>query len=214
MDTFEVITTRRSVRKFLDTPVEQEKLDKIFEIAQRSPSWANSQPWQSFVASGETLKRIKAAYAENYANKVHTNLETPRPQEWNELAKQRMKDLRPTMVRDCGEAVEEFVELNQTMFGAPTVIFLCKDKILKEWAMYDIGAYSQSIMLAAKELGLGAIQAIQVVNYPDVLRKEMSIPETFDVMIGIAIGYADYDHKINNFVSDRDPIEDCVRFFD
>ena len=53
MSLVEAVTTRRSVRGFLDKEVPQEVLDRIFEIAQQAPSNCNVQPWKAYVASGE-----------------------------------------------------------------------------------------------------------------------------------------------------------------
>ena len=215
MNTIDAIKTRRSIRAYLDKPVEKEKLDAILAAADRSPSWGNSQPWEVFVASGETLDRIKAGFKEKHESKAEVNLDTPRPKEWTEAAKARTRQLRPGIIRDCGEeAANEFAALNQAMFHAPTVIFICIDKIMTEWAMYDVGAYSQSLMLVAEELGLGTIPAIQLLLFPDVLRKEMDIPENMKFTIGIAIGYTNKEHRINDFKSDRDPVSNCVRYFD
>lgn len=214
MNTIDTIKARHSIRAYLDTPIEKEKFDLIFEAAQRSPSWANTQPWEVFVASGDTLKRIKEGYKEKHESKAPIALETPRPAEWSDVAKERTKGLRPGMERDCGEAAEQFVALNQAMFNAPSVIFICIDKIMAEWAMYDVGGYAQNIMLAAEELGLSTIPAIQLMLFPDILRKEMDIPENLKFTVGIAIGYKDEGNDINKFNSDRDPIDKCVRFFD
>ena len=215
MDTLDAIKTRKCIRKFLDTPVEKEKIDAILETAVRTPSWANSQPWEVFIVSGAPLERIKEGYEEKYLNKAPHELETPRPAAWPENAKDRQKGLRPGIIRDCGEeAANQFVMLNQTMFSTPMIIFIGIDKMLGEWAMYDIGAYSQSLMVAANELGLGTIPAVQLMNFPDILRKEMEIPENIKLAIGIAIGYEDTSHDINKFVSERSPLNETVRFFD
>jgi nitroreductase len=88
------------------------------------------------------------------------------------------------------------------------------DKALSEWSLYDIGAYSQTFMLAALEQGLSAIQAITLTLYPDVLRREMKIPDNLKITIGIAVGYADKENKINSFVSAREPLNETVRFFE
>ena len=215
MNTIEAIKSRRSVRAFSDTPVEKEKIDAILEAAVWTPSWANSQPWEIFVASGETLDRIKAGFKEKHENKEKPFFETPAPAAWSEAAKDRQKQLRPGMVAACGEeAADDFAMLNRTAFNAPMVIYLCMDKILSEWSLYDIGAYSQSLMLAAKELGLGTIPAAQLMLFPDVLRKEMDIPENLKFTIGIAIGYEDTEHGINKFKATRSPLSETVRFFE
>ena len=214
MDVIEALAKRRSVRAFLPTPVEKEKLTAVFEATMRTPSWANSQPWEVFVATGAALGRIKMGYAECYANNVAAMPETPRPVAWTEAAIQRREQLHSDMRRDCGDAAAQFGKLNQTMFGAPAVIYLCMDKLLSHWSLYDIGAYSQSLMLAATEYGLGTIPTITLTLFPDILHRELQIPENLKVTIGIAIGYADIQNAINNFVSARTPANRNVRIFD
>jgi nitroreductase len=214
MTVSEALSKRRSMRAFLPIPVERDKMLTILRDAARSPSWANSQPWEVFVAEGETLARIKAGYAECYAKAVKASPEVPVPHEWTDAAKNRIKYLRPDMVRDCGAAADQFGALNQRMFNAPAVVFICKDKVLGSWAIYDIGAWSQSFMLSALENGLGAIQAITTVLYPEVLHREMKIPDNLDIVIGIAVGYADESNAINNFHSARDPVEATAHICD
>jgi nitroreductase len=214
MNVIEALKRRRSVRAFLPAPVEREKLIAVLEAAARTPSWANSQPWEIFVATGAALDRIKKGYAANYANKAAAAPETPPPIAWTEAAIKRREQLQPDMRRDCGEAVQQFGALNQTMFGAPAVIYLCMDKVLSQWSLYDIGAYAQSLMLAAAEYGLGTIPAMTLTLFPDILRRELRIPDNLKVTIGIAMGYIDKQHGINKFVSARTPVEQNVRVCD
>ena len=212
MTVSEAMEKRKSIRAFKADAVEKSVITEILEKAARTPSWANSQPWEVFVASGETLKRIRSGYLANYKNGVKISTELPRPAEWTEANKERTRGLRPAMIRDCGEEADRFGEVNQNIFYAPCVLFLCVDKLLAHWALYDIGAYSQSVMLLATEYGLGTIPAITSVQYPEVLRKELNIPDNLNIAIGIPIGYTDDSSKINNFHSDRSPISEVVRF--
>ena len=214
MNVIEALAKRRSVRAFLSTPIDPKKLTAIFEAALRTPSWANSQPWEMFVATGKTLERIKKGYAENYANNVPAAPETPRPTEWPDVSIQRREQLNSDMRRDCGDTVAQFGKLNQMMFGAPAVIYPCMDKLLSQWSLYDIGAYSQSLMLAATEYGLDTIPAMTLTLFPDILRRELQIPENLKVTIGIAIGYPDVQNAINNFVSARIPVNQNLHIFD
>jgi len=210
----EALEARHSTRAFLPTPVEKDKLEAVLKAAAHTPSWANSQPWEVFVATGDTLDRIRKGYSEKYEQKAKPSPETPRPLKWSKAAIGFRDQLRPGMARDCGDAAGLFHVLNQTMFSAPAVMYICMDKILSEWSLYDIGAYSQSIMLAAAELGLATIPAITLMLFPDVLRRELKIPENFKLTIGIAIGYEDKEHGINRFVSDRKSLDETVRYCD
>lgn len=49
MDIFEAIEMRRSIRKYLDTPVEHEKIVKVLDAARLAPSWKNLQCWRFLV---------------------------------------------------------------------------------------------------------------------------------------------------------------------
>ena len=214
MNVIEAITSRYSTRAFLSKPVERAKLNAVLMAAVRTPSWANTQPWEIFVVTGNTLERIKEGYKQKYAEKATAVPETPRPTEWPEIAQKRTQQLRADMARDCGDAVEQFAVLNQMMFNAPVVVYICMDKTLSEWSLYDIGAYSQSFMLAALEQGLSTIPAITLTLYPDILRRELQIPDNLKITIGIAVGYADHEHGINKFVSARSPLAETIRFFE
>ena len=214
MTVSEALEARHSTRAFLPTPVEKDKLKAVLEAAAHTPSWANTQPWEVFVAAGDTLERIRKAFEDKYAQKAKQNPETPRPEKWPQTAMKNMEQLRDGMMRDCGDAAAQFEALNQALFKAPAVIYICMDKVLSEWSLYDIGAYSQSIMLAAVEQGLSAIQAIKLMVFPDVLRRELKIPENLKLTIGIAIGYEDKEHGINKLVSARKTLDDTVKFYD
>ena len=58
MDVSEAIEVRRSIRKYKDKEVEDDKLDKILESARISPSAANRQEWK-FVVVKDKDTRIK-----------------------------------------------------------------------------------------------------------------------------------------------------------
>jgi len=52
---FDLINSRQSCRKYLDKPVEKEKLAKCIEAARISPSACNSQPWYFVVVNNKEL---------------------------------------------------------------------------------------------------------------------------------------------------------------
>jgi len=67
MNVFDAIRTRRSIRKYLNKPVEREKLSKILEAARLSPSAANCQPWRFIVVTDQKVKEeLRAAYDEDW----------------------------------------------------------------------------------------------------------------------------------------------------
>ncbi len=56
MDFFDVIRDRRSIRKYQEQPVEQEKLTAVLEAARLAPSWKNQQCWRFLVLRNAQLR--------------------------------------------------------------------------------------------------------------------------------------------------------------
>ena len=69
----QAISSRRSVRGYLDKEVPQETLQAIFELAQLAPSNCNVQPWKVYVASGELKNRLRDQMVHNVMNGVPFN---------------------------------------------------------------------------------------------------------------------------------------------
>jgi len=64
-DVLEAIRGRRSIRMYLSTPVETEKIRAILEAGQWAPSSANQQPWH-FVVVTDSTTRKKLAEAHSH----------------------------------------------------------------------------------------------------------------------------------------------------
>lgn len=55
----DIINNRRSVRKFLDKPIEPEKIEPLLRAAMQAPTARNSQPWRFLVIQKqETLEKL------------------------------------------------------------------------------------------------------------------------------------------------------------
>ena len=59
MEFDEVIKGRRSTRGFKPKPVSREVLEEVLELALRSPSSMNTQPWHFHIVTGEVLDNIR-----------------------------------------------------------------------------------------------------------------------------------------------------------
>lgn len=57
MDIYEAIRTRTSVRSYLSSPVERDKLARILDAARLAPSGKNGQPWTFVVIEDADTKR-------------------------------------------------------------------------------------------------------------------------------------------------------------
>ena len=217
MNVIEALNSRTSIRAFKSDPVGRETILKILEAATRSPSWANTQPWEVYVAAGEALNRLRQGFEGRLREGKPRNLDLPAPQKWPDVFQQRMAALKADMDKIPGAASpgkdprQAMIERNYRFFDAPVVVYLCMDRVLTPWSVFDIGQLSQSIMLAAQEYGVDSIPAVMLVAFPDLIRAELDIPPDLLVLFGIALGYRDAQQPINQLRRPRRPVGEVVR---
>ena len=56
MDYIDTLLTRRTIRKYTQTPIPQHKIDKILKAGRQSPSAANRQPWRLILVTDQQTK--------------------------------------------------------------------------------------------------------------------------------------------------------------
>jgi nitroreductase len=212
MDISEAINRRQSIRAFKSDPVPRDILKQILEKSLRAPSWANTQPWEFAVATGKPLEEIRAGFLEKRMTSASPDV--ARPPEFPEryAARIRVLDKQNRLVTQ--KDWESRQVQNFRHFGAPAVIYLLtrrefyyQTKGVNVWALYDCGAVVQNILLLATSYGLGTIVQAQAAAYPDVLRHALEIPELKIILLGIAIGYPEWEHPINQFRTEREPLD-------
>ena len=54
-----VIKGRRSIRGYKSKPVSKKVLEEVLELAVRSPSSMNTQPWHFHIVTGDVLDNIR-----------------------------------------------------------------------------------------------------------------------------------------------------------
>lgn len=218
MNVIDALNSRSTIRAFNPDPVGRETILKILEAATRAPSWANTQPWELFVAGGEALERLREAYSVRFQQGEPRNPDIPGPTTWPPAIQERMRALMSALARSIATERgpddmmrQKFFANNYRFFGAPAVVFLCMDRSLTPWSMFDMGLLAQCIMLAAQQYGVGSAIAFMFASYPDLIRAELDIPDDLAILIGIALGYADADHLQDRHRSSRRPLKDVVR---
>lgn len=220
MDVIQALESRRTIRAFLAESVPAETLRAILQAALHCPSWANTQPWEIYVAGGEALDRIRQATMERTQRDVPMQLDLAAPTEWPAVCRERTRALTAGRAELLGVSPDEpgfrqdFIDSNRRFFGAPIVVYLCMDRCLSPWSIFDLGQMTQSIMLAAQGYGVESAVAVNLVCYPDLIRSELGIPEDLLVVIGVALGYADRTDPSEGFRSTRRPFEEAVTLVD
>ncbi len=126
MDFNELVVQRESTRKYLDKPVEQEKIEAIMEACRLAPSACNSQPWRFVVATDpEVRDRLASA---SYGPLLR----------FNKFAREA-----PVIAAIIGEKPNWLSRIGGNV----------KDK---DFYLMDIGIVAQHFCLQATDLGLGS----------------------------------------------------------
>ena len=213
MNVLEAIQARHSVRDFDTRPVPKDTVMKILEAATRSPSGGNGQPWEIFVASGDTMEAIRKVYQER-AQAMTGGPGGPPPMP--AFIQERMSTIRNERMRLLGLDPEDpasfkvFMSWGARIYGAPVMVVICMDRALS--SNFDLGSLSQTICLAAQDFGVDSLIASGFIAHQDVLRKELEIPDSLNIVIGIGLGYANPNSIINTYRSPRRPIDEVVRY--
>lgn len=224
MDIVEAVNQRKSIRAFKPTPVTQEILQEIMELALRAPSWGNTQPWEFAIVGGKKLEEIKQQFVEKATEELAPDI--TRPQEFLEPYATRRRAIGAKFLeirgitREDREGRRGWLLQGLRHFGAPSVIYICIDRSfyfqsnsLNVWSIFDCGLIAENIMLLATKHGLGTIPLAQAVIYPNILRKTLGIPDSKLIALGIAIGYPDWDDPINQLRSPREPLDKVAKWY-
>ena len=207
----EALEARRSIRYFQDKQVPEETLKAIVKDAQWAPSWANAQPWKVYIATGNTAKTLRDTHL-RYATSgapVEFDLDGGYA-EWGRKANGNMGHWGGSLQSFLGRDIRQFPMSQVELFKAPAIAYLTMHKNSPLWTVYDMGAFGQSLMLAAKGRGVDSIAASEYVKYPEYIRKIMGIPNDEAIVMAIGLGYGD-ESRINKFRSDREPLEDVLK---
>jgi nitroreductase len=213
MDVFEAVRTRKSIRGFKNDPVPKEILAEILEISTRAPSSDNSQPWEIFVLTGESLDCIRKENLEAFEEEMNSPREGSSTG-YQPVYRKRQIKLAVSLYQlmDIGREDREkrldWMKRGFRFFDAPVGIILAADESLdNETAASDNGGLAQTICLVALKNGLGTCIIQQGITYPAVIRRNAGIPESKRLCLAIALGYPDWEFPANKIESDREPLD-------
>ena len=220
MNVSEAIASRRSVRGFLDKPVDPAVIRRVVEKAAQAPSGGNLQPWHIDVVAGDKLDELKAIMRTRLA-------EAPggEPTEYDIYPKvlpSPYKDYRfavgEELYRALGIPREDKMKRlmwfarNFQFFGAPVALFCSVAKTMGPPQWSDLGMYLQSLMLLLREEGLDSCPQECWAIYPATIRGFIGIPEDRMLFTGMAIGYRDDSDPANAARPTRAPLADFATF--
>ena len=228
------LSSRRSTRDFLSTPIPSDLLDQILTDALTAPSWSNTRPFKVAVASGDVRDRISSEFLarwsvlskimrKGFLNKLriiysryglptsNRSIAKPYPSELKPRAERLGKELYEVfgVRRGDKDARDKQWAKNYSFFGAPVEIFVFVHKSLHIYAASDAGLMMQNLMLSAHAHGLGSCAQGAVGVWEDVVREEFEISKDYRLLCGIAIGYPS-DSPVNDFGANRIGLDELM----
>lgn len=176
---FDVMRTRRSIRRYADRPVGGEAVARLLEAAIWAPSAHNRQPWRFFVIQTEA---VKLALAEAMGARLRAD---------------RLTDGDPP------EAVEADAARSRARLAAsPVVVAVCLSMAdmdsypdtRRKKAEYLMAAQSvamavQNFLLAAHAAGLGACWMCAPLFCPEAVSAALGLPAHWEPQALITLGY-------------------------
>ncbi len=215
-----VIHDRYSCRKYFPDAVPRPTIEKILDLAQKTPSWCNTQPWQVLILSGESCCQFgERLYAHARSGAApNPDFEFPLRYEGNYQERRKVCGVQLYQALGIGRedkqaAAEQSLE-NFRFFGAPHIAFITTEADLGVYGAVDCGLYIAHFMLAAKCLGVDSIAQAALASYPEFIRTEFGLPASRKLVCGIAFGFGDPDHAINGYRTARGNLADAVTWRD
>jgi nitroreductase len=212
MNVSDAVAYRRSVRGFLDTPVDLALVRDIIERAARAATGGNVQPWHVDLVHGDSMDRLKAIMAEKIAARQP---ETPEYNIYPPSLKAPYEDRRfevgemlygaLAIPREDKRARAIWFSRNFQFFGAPVGLFLSLDRQMGPPQWGDAGMLLQNIMLLLCEAGMDSCPQECWAIYPKTIGAFLGLPEDRILWTGMAIGYKDAAEPANALMPTRAP---------
>jgi coenzyme F420-0:L-glutamate ligase/coenzyme F420-1:gamma-L-glutamate ligase len=194
---YDLIHTRRSIRRFEPRSVPQDVLLRLLEAATWAPSAHNRQPWRFVVLPGDAAKR-------RLADAMAARLEA---------------DLRADGVPEDAIAADTG-RSRRRLTGAGALILIClsmvdmddypdarRQSFERTMAVQGVAMAAQNLLLAAHAEGLGAVWMCAPLFCQDTVRAALALPPDFEPQGVIALGYPAEDCE-----KGREPLETRVVF--
>ncbi|NEX61139.1 nitroreductase [Noviherbaspirillum galbum] len=220
----EAITSRRSIRAFLETRVAREDIEAILSVASRAPSGTNTQPWKVYVLTGATKEKLSAevmrAHNDPALAKEHAEEYAYYPREWVAPYIDRRRkvgwDLYSLLglTRDNKTGMHAQHGRNYLFFDAPVGFIFTIDRIMEQGSWLDYGMFLQNIMVAARGRGLDTCPQAAFTQFHKIIGGVLGLPENEMVVCGMSLGYADPARIENSLVTEREPVSTFTRFVD
>jgi nitroreductase len=218
------ITSRRSIRAFLPTPVPRRVIEDILQVAARAPSGTNTQPWRVYVLTGtakESLSaKLRAAYDDPAERARHTEEYAYYPTEWVPPYIDRRRKVGWDLYGLLGIAKTDKAGMhaqhrrNYDFFGAPVGLMFTIERVMRQGSWLDFGMFLQSLMIAARGRGLDTCPQAAFTQFHRIVIEHVGAAAGEQLVCGMSLGHADPQAIENTLVTERESVSRFARFIE
>ena len=217
MDILTAIQERKSTRAYLDKQVSRCDIEEILAAAALAPSAINLQPWEFIVTYGEEKERLVRRLLKARAERVVAcgpGTAKPLPAIISRRAKEALAVMEPP-IATLGLTFNEFIEAGSCAFyGAPVAILVTIDKLFPVLRYLDVGLAVSHLLLAAHAKGLATCPIGLILAYSADIAEALNIPEQKELLLGIALGYADESAPVNALRTSRADLAEIATWYE
>ena len=167
---FQVFKTRRCVRDFRPTPIPDEHILKILDIARTVPTSGNQQPWKFLVIQDrQKLDRLK--------------------EESMSFILGKMGQRKQLNAEDLEEKRESLRNVLDKYLSAPVyvVVLVDSDSQYPNYNRYDGSLAAGYLFIAARALGYGTVFCTDTFPF-DVVERVFEVPDHYEVICSTPVG--------------------------
>ena len=197
----DAIKHRRSIRKFIDKPVEKQLIDEIVLAGRYAPSAKNDQPWRFIVITNKEKiaslsKEVKTQILSILKKRIILQL----------FYKQLRKKETIGFLYAAAMAPKDMI-----FYHAPALIFI----LTKDKQFYDesCACCAQNMMLAAHTLGLGScwIGFANFLNQNKRILENLHVPDGYHISAALIVGHPKKQPKTATI---RKPMADVIHWIE
>jgi nitroreductase len=217
MDILTAMKERKSARAYLDKQVSRRDIEEILAAAALAPSAINLQPWEFIVTYGEEKDRLVRRLLKARAERVVAcgpGTDKPLPAKISRRATEALAVMEPH-ISAPGQTFNQFIEAGSCAFyGAPVAIMVTMDRLFPAIRYLDVGLAVSHLLLAAHAKGLATCPIGLILAYSEDISQALNIPAQKEILLGIALGYADASAPANAFRTNRADLTEIATWYE